>query len=83
MLLFWVRTKTDKRVSCWLDTVGRFQTLSIAPDLFLSVVVALEIVVQHVRVLFFPKLNLEGSNTIVQRNSKWRNALNAVDVALL
>ena len=83
MLLLCLRTKTDKRASCWLDTVGRFQTLSIAPALFLSVVAALEIVVQHVRVLFFPKRNLEGSTKIVQRNSKWRNALNAVDVALL
>ena len=69
MLLVWLRTKTDK----WA---------SIAPDFVLSVVVALEMVVQHVRV-FFPKLDLEGSNKIVQRNSKWRNALNAVDVALL
>ena len=57
--------------------------MSIAPENLLSVVVALEIVVQHVRVSIFPKLNLQGRNTIVQRNSKWRFALNAVDVALL
>ena len=57
--------------------------MSVAPENLLSVVVALEIVVQHVRVSIFPKLNLEGSNNVVQRNSEWRNALNAVDVALL
>ena len=81
MLLLCLRTKTGKRASCWLDTVRQFQTLSIAPDLFLSVVVALANAVQHVRVLFPPKLNLEGNNKIV--NYKCRNALNAVDVALL